>query len=310
MADELVAVDGLPDVDEDVLAPILARLDTGPAELVEILATLVRSGRDEEVVRINPVRFAALHNFRADEVVSLFLQARKLGLLAMEWQVVCPGCGEIVEHLASLTSASAHVFCRTCSADRDTDLSDFVEIGFTVSPAIRPSRYHDPWSLTPEEHFLSYRFTQSAFVEDGLPLREHLRRCASAYAYVDAGATRTFSLTAQPGFLWFTSGPALIVQDEPTTETRVFAFEHTGSQSKGFRAEIAAGPVEVAFTNGTSERYPLLITSLPDHYELTMGPFLSGADVLSNQTFIDLFADETIVIGASRVSSVAQCRFA
>ena len=36
---------------------------------------------------------------------------------------------------------------------------------------------------------------------------------------------------------------------------------------------------------------------LPDHYGVTMQPFLSGAEVLSNQTFLDLFDTETIVAG-------------
>ncbi len=40
-----------------------------------------------------------------------------------------------------------------------------------------------------------------------------------------------------------------------------------------------------------------MITSLPDDYDVTMQPFLSGAELLSNQTFLDLFADETIVAG-------------
>ena len=41
-------------------------------------------------------------------------------------------------------------------------------------------------------------------------------------------------------------------------------------------------------------RYALMITSLPDHYGLTMTPFLSGAQLLSNQTFRELFGAETI----------------
>jgi class 3 adenylate cyclase len=57
------------------------------------------------------------------------------------------------------------------------------------------------------------------------------------------------------------------------------------------------GPDRIEFTNATAERYALMITSLPDHYELTMQPFLSGAEVLSSQTFLDLFAAETIVAG-------------
>ncbi len=40
-----------------------------------------------------------------------------------------------------------------------------------------------------------------------------------------------------------------------------------------------------------------MIVSLPDHYELSLQPFLSGAELLSNQTFLDLFVPETIVAG-------------
>jgi class 3 adenylate cyclase len=103
---------------------------------------------------------------------------------------------------------------------------------------------------------------------------------------------------AEPGFVWLTNGPALIVDDkERTEETRSYAFEYTGTRSQGFRDEIAAGPVEIAFTNKTAGPYALMINRLPDHYDVGMQPFLSGAELLSNQTFLDLFETETIVAG-------------
>ena len=275
----------------------LAEAVPGDGDLLGVFEVFVRTASDDALVRINPRLFSQRYGFTTASVVELFLHARKLGLLTMEWQYVCPGCGEIVERLTSLTSATAHYFCQVCSADRDTDLSDFVEVTFSVSPEIRRSRYHDPWSLQPEEHFFGYRFTRSGVVDNGIPLRDHLRRCAALCAFVEPGETETFSVTAEPGFLWLTNGPALIVGDARTSECRSFAFEYTGTRSKGFRAEIAAGPVEVAFTNATDERYALMIANLPDHYELKMQPFLSGAELLSNQTFLDLFATETIVAG-------------
>ena len=287
-------------VNERLLAEGLERLAAaipGAGDLLDVLDVFVRTASDDELVRINPVRFGQSRGFRTDEVVELFLHARKLGLLTMEWQYVCPGCGEVVERLASLTSATAHYFCQVCSADRDADLSDFIEVTFSLSPEVRRSRYHDPWSLTPEEHFFRYRFTQSGVVDDRSSLRDHLRARAVACAYVEPGTTETFTVTAEPGYLWLTNGPALIVGDTRTSECRSFAFEYTGTRSKGFRAEIAAGPVQVAFTNATDERYALMIISLPGHYELTMQPFLSGAELLSNQTFLDLFVTETIVAG-------------
>src|SRR5213593_3904436 len=96
---------------------------------------------------------------------------------------------------------------QVCSADRDADLSDFIEVTFSLAPEVRRSRYHDPWSLPPEEHFFDYRFTQSGVAEDGSPLRDYLRRRAVVCAYVEPGATETFSVTAEPDFLWLTNGP-------------------------------------------------------------------------------------------------------
>lgn len=291
-------------VNEARLAKALDRLTTalaGKTGLIDTFAAFVRTANDAAIVRINAVRFGQEFGFPTKAVVELFLHARKLGLVTMEWQYVCPGCGEVVERLTSLTSATAHYFCQVCSADRDADLSEFVEVTFNVAPEIRRSRFHDPTSLSPEEYFYGYRFSQSVVVDDGTPLPDHLRRVTLAAAYVEPGATDTFALAADPGYVWLTNGPALIVSGMPTDKVRAFAFEYTGVRSKGFRAEIAPGPVEIAFTNATSERYALLITMLPDHYDVTMRPFLSGAEVLSNQAFLDLFAEETIVAGEGLV---------
>ena len=116
-------------------------------------------------------------------------------------------------------------------------------------------------------------------------------------AYVEPGATETFYATAEPRYLWFTNGPALIVGDTRTSQAALVRLRVHRRAQRGFAAEIDAGPVEVEFTNATAERYALMIISLPGDYEVTMLPFLSGAELLSNQTFVDLFADETIVDG-------------
>jgi hypothetical protein len=132
----------------------------GKADLIDAFAAFVRTADDAAIVRINAVRFGQAHGFPASAVVELFLHARKLGLVTMEWQYVCPGCGEVVERLTSLTSATAHYFCQVCSADRDADLSEFIEVTFSVAPEVRRSRFHDPASLSPEEYFYAYRFSQ------------------------------------------------------------------------------------------------------------------------------------------------------
>ena len=59
----------------------------------ELLLEFARTAQDRELVRINPVRFAEQHGLTKGEAVDLFLHARKEGLVTMEWQYVCPGCG-------------------------------------------------------------------------------------------------------------------------------------------------------------------------------------------------------------------------
>ena len=276
---------------------VIAASLPGHEDLIASLDSFVRMADDREIVRINPIRFATDRGLDSASVVNAFLHARKAGLLTMEWQYVCPGCGDIVERLPSLTSATGHYFCQVCSADRDADLSDAIEVTFSVAQEIRRSRYHEPWSLEPEEHFLNYRFSQTAVVDDGSPLRDHLQATGIAWAYVEPGTTETFRFTAEPGYVWFTNGPALVVGESRTSETRSFAFDYSGVRSKGFRADVEAGPVEVAFTNSTDAPYALMINQLPDHYEVVMQAFLSGADLLSNQTFLDLFQNERIAAG-------------
>lgn len=288
----------MTDVNEGLLATKLEELDRllpDSRDVRDLLESFLRTASDRELVRINPVTFAQSRGWDEAALIELFLHGRKVGLLRMEWHYVCPGCGDIVESFQSLNSATAHYFCQVCSADRQADLSDFIEITFSVSKEIRESQYHDPWSLSPEEFFFAYRFTESGVVDDGSPLREYLQRHAVLCAFLEAGETITLEVAADPGFLWFTNGPALIVRGDRTDETRRFAFDYAGTRSRGYRAEIAAGPVRVDFTNATDERYALLVVNFPGDYDLTMKPFLSGAQLLSNQTFLDLFESETIV---------------
>ena len=84
-----------------------------------------------------PIQYAADHGRDETQVIDLFLHARKAGLLTMEWLYVCRGCGTIVESFHTLNGAGEHAFCKTCLVNRDADLSDFVEIAFTVSKAVR-----------------------------------------------------------------------------------------------------------------------------------------------------------------------------
>ena len=215
----------------------------------------------------------------------------------MEWQYVCPGCGEIAETFQSLRTASSRYFCNVCIAERDADLSGFIEITFTLSRAVRESRYHDPASLNAESYALDYRFTANGVVDGGPSLRDFYRRSAVLTAFVEPGETKAFPLTIGPGFLYFTSGPVVEVQQSRDRRNLPLAFTHVESASEVPHATAAPGSLEFVFTNASAKRVALLGINVPGHYEIRLERFLSGSRLLSHQTFLDLFPSETIVSG-------------
>jgi len=90
----------------------------------------------------------------------------------MEWDYVCRGCGQIIASFDTLNAANEHSFCKTCLKNRDADLSDFVAIGFTVSKAVRKSRFHDPETLSAKEFYINYNISADALARDGTKARD------------------------------------------------------------------------------------------------------------------------------------------
>src|SRR5436190_23504476 len=75
-------------------------------EVFTAIETLVRDGEDRQLCRINVLAFAAKHGFNEEKVISAFLHAARLGLFEMNWNVLCPGCGGVLD--SSLQLKSVH----------------------------------------------------------------------------------------------------------------------------------------------------------------------------------------------------------
>jgi Family of unknown function (DUF5939) len=213
-------------------------------DLVRELERFVRNAPDDQIVRINPIQYAADHGRDEAEVIDLFLHARKAGLLTMEWLYACRGCGSVIESFHSLNVAGQHAYCKTCLINRDADLSDFVEIGFTVSQAVRTSRFHDPELLSAKELSIDYNISASALARDGTKARDFYWRHNVFLAYVEPGDTRTFQVNLEPGFFSFRYGPEFIV--DPSLDNRVERIDITqrdGRPAEG--ANSGAGTVDI-----------------------------------------------------------------
>jgi len=273
-------------------------------ELVRELEGFVRTVPDDQIVRINPIHYAADRGRDEAQIIDLFLHARKAGLLTMEWDYVCRGCGQIIASFDTLNAANEHSFCKTCLKNRDADLSDFVEIGFTVSKAVRKSRFHDPETLSAKEFYIDYNISADALARDGTKARDFYWRHKVFCTYVEPNQTRTFEINLEPGFFVFQYGPELIV--DPSSDNRLERIDiihRDGRPAEPMQTVVPgsliynltnASPARViAFAFGISEAELAAYKETPPGFRL--GGFLSGSRLLSTQTFRDLFPSETVM---------------
>jgi len=125
--------------------------DAGAASAIE---QLVRDGRDRELCRINALAFAGKAGLGEERVISAFLHAARLGLFDLSWNVLCPGCGGVLEAGATLKSVDQDEYsCALCAAGYGPTLDEMVEVTFTVSPRVRRIAAHSPHELPPVEYF-------------------------------------------------------------------------------------------------------------------------------------------------------------
>ena len=122
-------------------------------EVVSAIEELVRGARDRDLCRINALAFAASRSLEQEDTVAAFLHASRLGLFELTWNVLCPGCGGVLDASATLKTAKQSEYaCALCAAGYEFTLDEMVEVTFTVSPRVRPIAGHDPNTLPFDEY--------------------------------------------------------------------------------------------------------------------------------------------------------------
>ena len=66
-------------------------------EAVDAIERLVAEAPDHKLVRINALAFAAQHGLDEERVIAAFLHAAKIGIFDLSWNVLCPGCGGVLD---------------------------------------------------------------------------------------------------------------------------------------------------------------------------------------------------------------------
>src|SRR5437867_12016466 len=115
--------------------------DSGAVDAIE---KLVEDGPDRALCRVNVLAFAARNGLDEERAIAAFLHAARLGIFELSWNVLCPGCGGVLEASETLKSVDQEDYhCAWCAAGYAPVLDEIVEVTFTVSRRVRRIAAHD-----------------------------------------------------------------------------------------------------------------------------------------------------------------------
>jgi class 3 adenylate cyclase len=294
--------------------------------LISKLETFIRSAPDFDLFRVNPVQYAVERSVTEAEALDLFLHATKVGLFEMDWHIVCPHCGYVVDSLHSMSQLRTHYLCPTCAADDDYSLDDYIQVAFSISPLVRDIQYHHPELLSVEDLYFNYRLSKDVISPvPTLPSwRDLIIHITKDLRYVQPGEKVTAEFELLPGDLRVTDGRACLQltvtheqneqaslipirlvdgkfqsddpQMQPRSLTRYTAENQPVQFGFDLARELPSGRLTIELENSQDHRSGLWIFypgQLPIPM-LALRPSLSGKKLLTTQTFRDLFRSEVI----------------
>ena len=108
-------------------------------KVVAAIEALIGSGTDRQLCRLNVVSFATDNGLDEEKAVGGFLHAARLGLFDLTWNVLCPGCGGVLDVTHTLKSVHKEAYdCALCASGYEPTLDEMVEVAFTVKSARAP----------------------------------------------------------------------------------------------------------------------------------------------------------------------------
>jgi len=219
----------------------------------------------------------------------------------MDWSLTCPTCGEVVESFKTLKNIHASFGCNLCRTNIETTLDEMIHVSFTVSPRLREIIYHHPETLSADDYYLNYRFDQQAHYPDGRRFVDMFRDDSYYFCTIPPQGSAVFEVELRPGWL-------VTADLENDAGCFLEVQQGTGPENEAVRVELRrnarlvegpqrfTGRLRVELVNSMSE--PSRVFGFQERAEpapqLQFGRVLTGKQMLSSQTFRDLFRNEVI----------------
>ena len=273
-------------------------------EAAAAIEQLVKSGEDLQLNRINVFDFAARSGAGVEHCIAAFLRASRLGLFDMSWNVLCPGCGGVLEAGAGLKDMHhARYDCALCSAGYEPTLDEMVEVTFTVNSRVRRIAAHDPDALP----FADYM--RQVFWGTGIDLPPDWSQRLQDDVVIEAvelpaGEKALLSLQLPAAFVILIdpvthSTQFIDVKGEPARERQHLAMVFNKVQAATGTLEMRPGPLRLTLENQTGRRVLPALFIAGDALHHLLGarkPFLTAKRVLTNQVFRDLYRADTLAL--------------
>src|SRR5262245_12260182 len=268
----------------------------------DAVETLVRDGEDRALCRVNVLDFAAKRGLDEEKAISAFLHAARIGLFELNWNVLCPGCGGVLDANQQLRAVNKQAYnCALCACGYEPTLDEMVEVVFTVNPRVRRIAAHDPQSLPPWEYF------RQIFWGSGVNLPETGFEELLDEVTIDAielapGEKAQMSLQLPAEFVIVfepvTHAAHFIdVKGEQTRERQSLAMVFNAARAPTGTTEMQPGPLRLSFENRTDARVLPSVWIAGHTLHDLLGkrrPFLTAKRMFTNQTFHDIYKANTL----------------
>jgi class 3 adenylate cyclase len=288
----------------DTKAQISVLKQTADPAVADAIANLIESGEDHALNRINVLDFSQGVGLDEEKAISGFLHASRLGLFDLTWNVLCPGCGGVLDAHSTLKSLRTDDYqCGLCACGYEASVDEQVEVAFTVSPRTRRIGAHDPNTLPLWEYF------KQVFWSSGVDLDRETFESLTDEVTLDAlelpaGEKAQLSLQLPPQFIIVFepvthSARFIDVQGEPTKERQQLSLIYNNSHAPVETTAMRPGPLRLSLDNQAGVRVLPVVLIAAEALHHLIGkrkPFLTAKRMLSNQTFRDVFKADNLNI--------------
>jgi len=271
-----------------------------PASAIEKLIT---DAPDCELCRINVLVFAARHHLNEEDVIAAFLHGARLGIFDMSWNILCPGCGGVLDSGATLkTVRQTEYRCVLCARECEPTLDEMVEVTFTISSRVRKIAAHDPGTLSWIEYYRQIFWSSGVDLPDDETFAKWLKETTLDSRELSPGEKVVLSLQLPEGEVDLFDpvlhmSRHLEVKGEPARKSQLLSFVMTSDHAPEADVQMRPGPLTLTMENRSNKRTLPAVWVVSDKIHEFVNkrrPFLTAKRLLTNQTFRDIHRTDTL----------------